>query len=73
MNEDHLRELAGHNPVLVTALAPHIGYEEAAQIAYQAMRTGRSIESLARERTALSEEQLRELLDIRKMTEPGVR
>lgn len=73
VNEDHLRELAGRNPVLVTALAPHIGYEEAAQIAYHAMRTGRSIESLARERTSLSEQQLRELLDVRKMTEPGVR
>lgn len=73
VNEEHLREMAGRNPVLVTALAPQIGYEEAARIAYQAMRTGRSIESLARECTSLSEEQLRELLDVRKMTEPGVR
>src|SRR5699024_5501331 len=50
------------NPMLVTALAPIIGYRTAAKIAQEAVSTGRTIEQIAAEKTDLSEEQLRKLL-----------
>ncbi len=57
--------------MLATALAPVIGYDEAAKLAKEAYRTGRTIRELALER-GLSRDQLDELLDPAKMTEPGL-
>ncbi|MEZ0470230.1 class II fumarate hydratase [Luteimonas salinilitoris] len=51
------------NPILVTALNPIIGYEQAAAIAKRAYREGRPILEVARETTGLPERELRELLD----------
>jgi fumarate hydratase class II len=55
-----------------TALAPIIGYEAAAAIAKEAAKSGRSIREVAREQTALSEEELARVLDPVAMTEPGL-
>ncbi len=57
--------------MLATALAPVIGYDEAAKLAKDAHKSGRTIRELARER-GLSEAQLDELLDPARMTEPGL-
>jgi len=57
--------------MLVTALAPEIGYDAAAALAKQAFATGRTIRDLARERTALSESDLNRILDPAVMVEPG--
>jgi fumarate hydratase class II len=57
--------------MLATALAPAIGYEQAAEIAKQAAATDRTIREVARERTSLSPEELDHLLDPDAMTEPG--
>jgi fumarate hydratase class II len=54
-----------------TALAPVIGYDAAGAIAKEAFASGRTVRQVARERTDLSEEQLGELLDPVRMTEPG--
>jgi fumarate hydratase, class II len=58
--------------MLCTALAPRIGYDAAAAIAKQAFATGRTVREVARETTGLSDEELAELLDPAKMTEPGL-
>ena len=58
--------------MLATALTPAIGYEAAAKIAKEALATGKTIRDVARERTALSPEELDRLLDPARMTEPGV-
>jgi fumarate hydratase class II len=57
--------------MLATALAPVIGYDEAAKLAKDAYRTGRTIRELAIER-GISPERLDELLDPASMTEPGL-
>ena len=57
--------------MLVTALAPEIGYDAAAALAKEAYLTGRTIRELARERTSLSERDLDRILDPAAMTEPG--
>ena len=55
-----------------TALAPAVGYDQAAAIAKEAAKTGRTIREVAREKTELSDEELDGLLDPAKMTEPGL-
>lgn len=55
---------------LATALNPYIGYAKAAEIAKEAVATGRSIIDVAREKKLLSEQQINEILDPVAMTEP---
>jgi len=64
-------ELVERSPMLATALTPLIGYDEAARLAKESMRTGRSIRQLARAR-GVSEKALNGLLDLGKMTKPGL-
>jgi len=64
-------ELVERSPMLATALNPLIGYDEAAKIAKESMRTGRSIRQLARAR-GVSESALNKVLDLGKMTKPGL-
>ena len=54
-----------------TALAPRIGYDQAAAVAKEAYASGRTIREVARERTELSEQDLDELLNPEAMTVPG--
>jgi fumarate hydratase class II len=68
-----------HGPAMVerglaicTPLAPIIGYDAAADVAKEASRTGRTVREVARERTALSDQELDEVLDPAKMTVPGL-
>jgi fumarate hydratase, class II len=51
------------NPILATALAPKIGYEAAAALAKEALRSGRSLRELALEQTELNAQQIDALLD----------
>ena len=55
---------------LATALNPYIGYAKAAEIVKESIATGRSIIEIAREKKLLSEEQIAEILDPVRMTEP---
>jgi len=64
-------ELVERSPMLATALNPVIGYDEAAKLAKESMRTGKSIRQLARAK-GVSEKQLSKVLDLGKMTRPGL-
>jgi aspartate ammonia-lyase len=55
---------------LATALNPYIGYAKAAEIAKEAVATGRSIIEIAREKKLLSEQEITDILDPVRMTEP---
>ena len=55
---------------LATALNPYIGYAKAAEIAKESVKTGKSIIDVARSRGDLTEEQIKEILDPARMTEP---
>jgi fumarate hydratase class II len=68
VNRERVAELVERNPILVTALNPVIGYDRAAQIAKRAYAEGRRVKDVAREMTALSAEELDDLLDPRTMT-----
>ncbi len=64
-------ELVERSPMLATALNPVIGYDEAAKIAKESIRTGRSIRQLARAK-GVPEATLNKVLDLGKMTKPGL-
>ena len=64
-------QLVEQGLMLATALVPVIGYDEAAKLAKEALRTGRTIRELAVER-GIAAERLDELLDPARMTEPGL-
>ena len=64
-------ELVERSPMLATALNPIIGYDEAAKIAKESMRTGKSIRQLARTK-GIPEATLNKVLDLAKMTKPGL-
>jgi fumarate hydratase class II len=57
--------------MLATALAPVIGYDEAAALAKEAFASGRTIRELALER-GMDPDELDRLLDPAAMTEPGL-
>ena len=53
---------------LATALVPKIGYAEAARIAREAARSGKTIREIALEENVASEQELNDLLEISSMT-----
>jgi aspartate ammonia-lyase len=60
------------SPALVTALAPKIGYAEAAKLAKEALATGLTVKDLVMKKRILEGHELEAVLDLRAMTEPGV-
>jgi aspartate ammonia-lyase len=52
----------------VTALNPVIGYDKSTELAAEAMKTGRGIMELVREKKVLTEEQIAEVLNPAAMT-----
>jgi aspartate ammonia-lyase len=69
-NEERCRDFVEGSIGIVTALVPHLGYEAAAEIAKEALASGRRVRDITLERGLMSEEQLNDLLDPRKMTSP---
>ncbi|HSF32463.1 MAG TPA: class II fumarate hydratase [Candidatus Tectomicrobia bacterium] len=64
--------LIEQSQAMCTALAPEIGYDAAAQIAKESFASGKTVRQIAQERQVLPESRLHELLDPRRMTEPGL-
>jgi aspartate ammonia-lyase len=60
------------SPALVTALAPKIGYAEAAKLAKESLAKNMTVRDLVREKGLLVGQELEDVLDYRKMTELGV-
>ena len=57
---------------VVTALLPHIGYEQSAQLAKEAYSSGRPIREIILEKGIMSEERLNEVMSPMAMTSPGI-
>jgi len=53
---------------IVTALNPVIGYDKATEVANEAYKTGKGAIEVVREKKLLTEEQIKELLDPKKLT-----
>jgi aspartate ammonia-lyase len=66
-DRDSCRTLLERSIGIVTALNPVIGYDRSTELAAEAMRTGKGILELVREKKVLSEAQIRKVLDPRAM------
>lgn len=71
VNEKRCEELIEQSLAMCTALAPVIGYDNAAKIAKRAFSEGRTVREIAREEQVVDKEKLDELLDPASMTTPG--
>ena len=69
-NEERCRWYAEHSVSLVTVLSPKIGYARAAELAKQAINSGRTIREQMIESGEFSSEEVDRLLDARAMTNP---
>ena len=56
---------------MCTSLAPVIGYDKAAQIAYKAFNSGKTVREIAMEDNILDKDKLDEILDPKSMTMPS--
>ena len=70
VNEARCRELIDQSLMMVTSLAPTIGYDRATALAKDAFKSGKTIRELCREQQVLPEAELEIALDPRRMTEP---
>jgi fumarate hydratase class II/aspartate ammonia-lyase len=68
---ERAREYVEASAGMATLLNPHIGYLAAADVAKQAVAEGKTVVQVVRERKLLTEEKLAEILDPKKLTEPG--
>ena len=57
---------------IITAICPYVGYEKAANVAKEAIRTGKSVRELVIRDKLLTREQLDIILNPVSMTEPGI-
>jgi fumarate hydratase class II len=72
VDERHLADMLDRNPILITALAPKIGYDKAARIVKKASAEKRSIREIAGEELEMPEVKINFLLDPLKMIEKGI-
>src|SRR5512143_2685783 len=69
-NEKRCRDYVDKSLGLATALNPFIGYMKAAEVAKEALKTGKSVYEVALSKGYMSEEELKKALDPMKLTEP---
>ncbi len=69
---ERCRWYAERSPAIATALAPHIGYDRAAEVAKEALLRDLSVRQVVLEKGWLDEAALDRILDLRAMTEPGI-
>jgi fumarate hydratase class II len=69
-NRDRIAELMERSLMLVTALAPHIGYDRAAQIAKHAHHDGSTLKQAALALGYVTEQEFAEWVQPAKMTYP---
>jgi fumarate hydratase, class II len=71
-NRERCEELVERSLAMVTSLVPKIGYDAAAEIAKESVKTGKTVRELCREKGVLPEAELNEALDPWGQTEGGI-
>ena len=67
VNAEHNKQMVKQSIGIVTALNPYIGYKNSSKIAKEALETGKCLHEIVLEKKMLSEEQVEEILDPKKM------
>jgi fumarate hydratase class II len=70
-NKARCEELVDLSMAMVTSLVPKIGYDRAAEIAKESIKTGRSVREICLEKKVLPKAELDRVLDPVNMTGPG--
>jgi fumarate hydratase class II len=70
-NKARCQELVELSMAMVTSLAPKIGYDRAAEIAKESLKTGKTVRQICLEKKVLPKTELDRALDPVAMTEPG--
>jgi aspartate ammonia-lyase len=71
-DEGRCRELLDRSTAVATALSTYIGYAQTAEVAKLAVKSGRSIADIVRERKLIPEDELARILSPEAMTSPGI-
>jgi len=69
---ERCRELLDNSLVTVTALVPHIGYDQATAVARLALAEGRQVREVVLDMALLTADQLAVILDPQALTRPGI-
>jgi fumarate hydratase, class II len=72
-NVERCTELSERNLSIVTALVPAIGYDRSAELAKKALHEDRPLREVVKEAGLLGDDEVDRILDIKAMTEGGVR
>ncbi|MCZ7393922.1 MAG: aspartate ammonia-lyase [Candidatus Methanoperedens sp.] len=72
VDEKRCGELLENSHALATVLNPYIGYDAVAELVKTALSENKSLRQVLIEKDIIPEKYLNEILDARKMTEPGV-
>ena len=70
-DKKRIKELLDNSLMLVTALAPHIGYDNAAKIAKTALKNGSTLKYEAIKSKLISEKNYNKIVDPKKMVKPS--
>ncbi|HTQ65552.1 MAG TPA: aspartate ammonia-lyase [Puia sp.] len=70
VNKDVQNKYINRSVGIVTALNPVLGYDKTTELAKEALKSGKGILELIREKKLLTEQQIKELLDPVKLTSP---
>lgn len=71
-NREQCQEWLDKSVGVVTAMLPHIGYENSAMIAKEAYNTGKPVRQVILEKGLISEEKMNKILSPKQMTTPGI-
>jgi len=71
-NRERCEELVERSLAMVTALAPRIGYDRAAEIAKESVATGKTVRQLCEEKRVLPPDELATVLDALAQTRGGI-
>ncbi len=69
-NAERCAALVEQSLAMCTSLAPLIGYDKAAEIAKESLKTGKTVRQVAMEKKVLSDADLKKALDPMRMTQP---
>lgn len=71
-NAERTEEMVQNSIGIITAINPHVGYENASIVAKESLKTGRTVRELTVEKGLLTNEELDVILDVYNMTNPGI-
>jgi aspartate ammonia-lyase len=71
-NRDRCKGYLENSIGIITAINPHVGYEQAAALAHEALHTGKTVRELLREKQIFTDEEIDTIFNVKEMTMPGI-